>query len=70
VPKLPVVSGEKLAKILIKYKGFVVRSRKGSHVNLVHRELPPVTIPLHKELKRGLVRHIIKTVGMEKSELE
>lgn len=69
MPRLPVISGEKLAKILIKQKGYVVRSKKGSHVNLVHRELPPVTIPLHRELARGLISSILKLTGLGQDEL-
>jgi len=69
VAKLPVVSGERLASALIKSKGYVVRSRKGSHVNLVHRFLPPVTVPMHHELKRGLLRHIMKQTGISEDEL-
>ncbi|MCX6772411.1 MAG: type II toxin-antitoxin system HicA family toxin [Candidatus Micrarchaeota archaeon] len=69
MPKLPLISGEKLAKTLIKSKGYVVRSRKGSHVNLVHRELPPVTIPLHRELARGLLGSILKLTGLGQDEL-
>jgi len=69
VAKLPVVSGEKLASALIKSKGYVVKSRKGSHVSLVHRFLPPVTVPLHRELKRGLLRHIMKQAGISAGEL-
>ncbi len=69
MPKLPVKSGEELVKIPIKSKGYVVRGRKGSHISLVHRNLPPVTVPLHKELKRGLLRHILKVAGLSVSEL-
>jgi len=69
VPKLPVVSGVELAKLLIKAKGYVARSRKGSHVSLVHRELPPVTIPMHRELKRGLLKSILKATGLSESDL-
>jgi predicted RNA binding protein YcfA (HicA-like mRNA interferase family) len=70
VPKLPVLSGEELVKRLIKSKGYVIRSRKGSHINLVHRDLPPVTVPVHRELKRGLLRHILKITRIDQVELE
>jgi len=69
VPKLPVVSGEELAKFLIKSKNYSIRSRKGSHASLVHPYLPPVTIPLHKELKRGLLKHILRVTDTEESEI-
>ncbi|MFA6489885.1 MAG: type II toxin-antitoxin system HicA family toxin [Candidatus Micrarchaeia archaeon] len=67
--KLPILSGEELAKILIKSRGYAVRSRKGSHISLIHQNLPPITIPLHRELKKGLLRHIIKLVGLSDSEI-
>ncbi len=69
MPKLPVISGEELAKLLIS-KGYSIRSRKGSHVNLVHGSKLPITVPLHKELKRGLLRHILKQAGIEPEEIK
>ncbi len=59
-----------MAKALIRKKGYSVRSRKGSHVSLVHDYLAPVTIPLHKELKRGLLNHIMKLAGLTASDLD
>ncbi len=69
VPKLPVVSGQELISILIEKKGYQIRSRKGSHVILTHNTLPPVTVPMHREIRPGLLLDIIKTVGLEREEL-
>jgi len=65
VPKLPVISGLELAKMHIEQRKYIVRSRKGSHINLVHDTLPPVTVPAHRELRPGLLHHILKVSGLE-----
>lgn len=69
MPKLPVVSGQELVRILVRKKGYEIRSRKGSHVILVHSTLPPLTVPMHKEIRPGLLLDIIKTAGLEREEL-
>jgi len=68
VAKLPVVSGEDIIKLLVK-KGYAVRSRRGSHVNLVHPVLPPITVPLHKELKKGILHGVLRVANIDSSEL-
>jgi predicted RNA binding protein YcfA (HicA-like mRNA interferase family) len=60
-PKLPVVSGDDLIRVLEKI-GYVRVRQKGSHVRLRHSTEPQrkqLTIPLHKTLKRGLLRHLL-----------
>jgi predicted RNA binding protein YcfA (HicA-like mRNA interferase family) len=68
--KLPVVSGLRLIKVLTK-KGYIWKSSSGSHVTLVKNGNQPiiVTIPLHKELKPGLLLAILKHTGISKDEL-
>jgi predicted RNA binding protein YcfA (HicA-like mRNA interferase family) len=51
VPELPVISGQKAIKTLVKL-GFVVVRQKGNHVFL-QRENDTVTVPLHNPLKKG-----------------
>ena len=65
--KLPVVSGMQIIKILCKY-GYYIRSQRGSHIVLKHPERKPVTVPDHKEIKRGLVLEIIKTAQISREE--
>jgi len=65
--KLPVISGKKLIKILIK-NGYYIRSQRGSHVHLRHPWRPPLTIPIHKEISRGTLRAIIRQSGLTKKE--
>ena len=69
-PRLPVISGEFLLKVLAKIGYSVVRQR-GSHLrlkdttNLFHK---PLTVPLHKEIKPGLLRKIIKDADLSVEE--
>ena len=54
----------KLGKI-----GYVVIRMKGSHARLWNDNgHPPVTVPMHKELRVGLLRAIIKQVGLSAEE--
>ena len=64
MPKLPVVSGEEVIKVLSK-AGFIVRKGKGSHVVLQRpNDYRNVSVPLHKSLKPGTLRSIIKQAGL------
>lgn len=68
--KLPIVSGMKIIKVLIK-QGFVQKGREGSHVTLEKRTSEGVfrtTIPLHKEIGKGLLIDIIKQSGYKREE--
>ena len=68
--KLPVVSGRQLAKALAKV-GYLSDHQHGSHIILRH-ESPPhrrLTIPDHKEIAKGTLKHIIREVGLTVEEL-
>ena len=67
--KLPVISGMKVVKVL-KKNGFEVKGRKGSHITLQKKnhETYRTTVPLHKELARGLLNDIIKQSGFTREE--
>lgn len=63
MPKLRVLSGREVVKILSKF-GFEIVSQKGSHVKL-RRILPDgtkqtLTVPLHEELDKGTLKAIIR----------
>jgi len=62
--KLPVISGEKAVKAFVK-AGWKVDRIVGSHV-ILRKEGSPVTlsVPLHKELKKGLLRALIRDADM------
>jgi len=62
--KLPVVSGKKCIKVLVK-AGFYSKRREGSHITL-RRDDPfaQVVVPDHKHLDRGTLRAIIRQAGL------
>jgi len=64
--KLPVKSGLEVVKALTKV-GFIVRKAKGSHV-VLQRGNNFVVVPMHKELKRGMLLEIIRESGMTREE--
>ncbi len=61
--KLPVLSGKEVIRLLESI-GYYVRDQKGSHIHLRHPTRKPLTIPNHKEIARGTLRHIIKEAGL------
>jgi predicted RNA binding protein YcfA (HicA-like mRNA interferase family) len=69
--KLPVVSGKKLLKTLLK-AGFLVSRQTGSHAQLYHPDNPErlVTIPVHdKDLPKGTLKNILRQAKLTVEEL-
>jgi len=62
VPELPIISGQKVIKTLVKL-GFVVVRQKSSHVFL-QRESDTVTVPLHNPVKKGTLKSILKQANV------
>ena len=70
MPKLPIVSGKELVKILGKI-GYEIDHQTGSHIILRHRETHKrLTVPDHKEISRGTLRAIIKQAGLTREDFE
>ncbi len=70
-PRLPVVSGEDFIQVLKKF-GDVIARQKGSHVRLRHTTDPqrkPLTVPLHKTLKRGLLHRLLRDAQISEQQL-
>jgi predicted RNA binding protein YcfA (HicA-like mRNA interferase family) len=70
-PKLPVVSGEDFIRVLEK-TGYKRVRQKGSHVRLRHSTDPlrkPLTVPLHKTLKRGLLHRLLRDARITEQQL-
>ena len=65
--KLPVVSGKKTIKALMKI-GYYIRDRESSHIHLRHSTKKPLTIPDHKEIAKGTLRAIIRTAELRVEE--
>jgi len=64
MPKLRVISGKVLMKILLA-EGFVEIRQKGSHARLVLKASDSahyITIPLHDEIVRGTFKSIIRSL--------
>ena len=62
MPKLRVLSGEDVIKILSSY-GFVKDSQRGSHVKLArihNEERQTLIVPFHKEIDKGTLKAIFK----------
>jgi predicted RNA binding protein YcfA (HicA-like mRNA interferase family) len=69
VSRLPVVSGAQLVRVLERLGWESVRQR-GSHVRLRHPERRTfLVVPLHKELKRGTLRGILRDADISVNEL-
>ncbi len=66
--RLPVLSGHKLIKILMK-NGFIPSSQKGSHVLLRHPKKRSIVVPLHKEIDKGTLIEIIRQAKLSRKEL-
>ena len=63
-------SGKEVVKALRRI-GFVVDHQRGSHIFMHNLERNiSVTVPLHKELKKGTLNNIIKKVGITIDELK
>lgn len=64
--RLPVISGKDVIKALGR-SGFRVIRQKGSHVRLEKIQddkIIKLTVPLHKELKKGTLNRIVDDAGL------
>ncbi len=65
----PVLSGERLLKALERAGWQTVRQR-GSHVRMKHPDRRiSLTVPLHRELKRGTLAGILADAGLDSEQL-
>ena len=71
MPKLPVLSGRELVKILGKV-GFVPKRQKGSHIILVSETdtRRALVVPNHKEIDTGTLVEIIRQAGLKRRDFE
>ena len=70
MPRLPVLSGRDIVKILTK-NGFEIVGRKGSHIRLkkIAKERTYITIvPDHREIPIGTLKSIIRQSGLSEEE--
>lgn len=59
------MSGEEMLKLYLKHGWNKIR-QKGSHVIVKKEGEMPETIPMHKELKKGLEVKLLKKLGEKK----
>jgi predicted RNA binding protein YcfA (HicA-like mRNA interferase family) len=63
-------SGREIVKALRRV-GFVVDHQRGSHIFMHNLERKiSVVVPLHKEVKKGVLNNIIKKVGISIEQLK
>lgn len=70
MPKLPVLSGHEVIKVLIK-DGWKQRRTKGSHVIFIKKindQKMALVVPLHKEIDKGTLIEIIRQARLKREE--
>ena len=69
MPKLPVISGIKVVKVLAKI-GYETDHQTGSHMILRHKEEPHrrITVPNHDEIAKGTLLAVIRQSGLTRDE--
>lgn len=65
--QLPILSGEKIIKVLEKI-GYRQGKQRGSHIRLVHPEYRSVTVPKYTSVSRGLLRKILRDAELSPDE--
>ena len=64
MPELPRISGAEAIKAFGR-AGFEKKRQRGSHVVLKKEGFPMLlSVPLHKELDRGILRSLIRDAGL------
>ncbi len=66
MPKLPVVSGAEVVRVLERL-GFVVARQRGSHI-VLRRGSMGCVVPNHRELKVGTLVGLLKQAGVSPDE--
>ncbi len=70
--KLPIVSGKKLIKFLVR-KGFEIVGQKGSHVRLKKRldgKVLVTVVPMHKKIDSGTLLAILRQTEISREKLQ
>jgi predicted RNA binding protein YcfA (HicA-like mRNA interferase family) len=71
MPRMPQLSGDEVVKALCRL-GFVIHHHyRSSHVVLRHELLlaPRVTVPMHRTIKKGTLKSILRQAGITLDEL-
>jgi predicted RNA binding protein YcfA (HicA-like mRNA interferase family) len=62
------ISGKKLAKLFAK-AGWTIRKNTSSHITITKPGKPTASIPNHRSISRGALRHVFKTSGESVSDI-
>ena len=65
--KLPVISGKRMIRFL-EERGFRQVRRRGSHIILTKGKDWEITVPDHRELRKGTLRGILNDAGVSRNE--
>jgi len=68
-PRLPIVSGKEIIKLLKKL-GYREDRQQGSHIRLVCEGRISVTVPDYRMVDKGLLRKILRDARITPEELE
>lgn len=70
MPRLPVLSGKKLVRILER-AGFTFQRQNSSHVLMEHADGRITTVPVHggKDLPKGTLRGILRDIEITSDQL-
>lgn len=66
MPKLPCVSGQKVARALERL-GFERRRQRGSHL-VMRRASAVCVVPMHREVDQGTLRGVLRQAGVSEEE--
>lgn len=71
MPKLVLISGKKLCKLIEKL-GFKKIHGKGSHVRFKHMDGRRTVVPVHgnEDIGKGLLREILKQINLNKEDYD
>lgn len=67
MPKLPIVNGKELVKILSKI-GYIFDRQKGSHMIMIKNDKRSIPVPNHKPVSYRTVEMIIKQAEITKED--
>jgi predicted RNA binding protein YcfA (HicA-like mRNA interferase family) len=67
MPHLPVISGDEFVKAAGKI-GYLLDHVEGSHMILWRQGKGRISVPRHKVLGRGLLRSLIRDMGLTRDE--
>ncbi len=67
MPRIPVLSGRDVIKALSKI-GYSFDHQTGSHVILINEQNKRITVPMHDEIGKGLLKAILKQANISMDE--